>query len=216
MKSEPCEGDQSYLFISYSHQDVDFLHEITALFDKEGIRYWFDSGMYAGAYWRKVITEHLKNASGCLFLCTENSCRSDNVLDELAFAKSYRIILMTLIDGTFEVNDEIKLMTGRTHWTIKQSGYEKELLRGIPVEVYRFTEKAILPLNHPLYEIKQELLKEKGMVISLGIHRTLGYQVKIMNDSVKSEDAKETWDSVSKASKLHHPQFPVILDRGNR
>ena len=212
MKSEPYEGDEPYLFISYSHEDDGFLNEITALFDREGIRYWFDSERNSGEDCCKVKTEHLKNASVCLFLCTEKSWKSDDVRDELTFAKSYRISLVSLMDGSFEANDEIKQMIGHMYWTTKQEGYEKELFHVLPAEVYHLNDIVIPQKKHPLYEVKQEVWKEKGTVIYLGNHRTLGYQVKIIKGCVKDEDIIGAWVNLREASKFHHPQFPIIHD----
>ena len=212
MQKVPYEGTKPYLFISYCHEDERLLEETVSLFEREGIRCWYDSGMYSGAFWRRLITDHLKNASACLFLCTSASCQSENVLDELEFAKSYRIPLLMVIEGSFEINDEIRLMTGRTHRTLKQQGYEKELLRGIPAEVYEFEEKTTIHEEHPLYAVERELRREKGTVFSLGVHRTLGYPTCVQKDLLKPEDKEEAWETLQQASRLHQPQFPVIYD----
>ena len=208
MRKEPYEGSKPYLFISYCHEDERLLEEMISLFDQERIRYWYDSGMYSGAFWRRLITEHLKNASACLFLCTSASCRSENVMDELEFAKSYRIPLMMVIEGIFE----IKLMTGRTHRTLRQQGHEKELLHGIPTEVYDFDENTTVNNEHPLYIVDHELYRDKETIFSHGTHRTLGYQITVQNDILKPEDHDEAWKTLCQACKLHSPQFPIMYD----
>ena len=95
----PYEGDLPYVFISYSHLDIELRDELLAAFSKEGIRFWFDDGLHSGDDWNLSIANHLLTAALCLTILTPNSTKSEYVKDELNFAKQHNIPIHSLMHG---------------------------------------------------------------------------------------------------------------------
>lgn len=58
-------GDEPYIFVSYSHQDVDIVNpQITRLKDV-GFNVWYDEGISPGTNWRDELAETLSRCNVC-------------------------------------------------------------------------------------------------------------------------------------------------------
>ena len=82
-------GTAPYIFVSYAHRDSDRVFPLLQTLQEAGYRIWFDQGIEAGTEWSNNIAQHLQDCSAFLFFASGNSVRSENCLDEVAFAKSY-------------------------------------------------------------------------------------------------------------------------------
>lgn len=126
-----------YVFISYAHQDAFAYDLVVKMFDKNGVRYWSDDFLDAGADWNLEIATHIRNAEVCLLLLSSGSAVSSYVKDELNFAKKYRKPIHTLVIGRVEIPDDIELMIGRMQM-IKMSGdYQRSLMKALPNTVFQ-------------------------------------------------------------------------------
>lgn len=135
----PYEGDLPYVFISYSHLDIELRDELLAAFNKEGIRFWFDDGLHSGDDWNLSIANHLLTAALCLTILTPNSTKSEYVKDELNFAKQHNIPIHSLMHGSFILPIDIELMAGRIQIVRMTGNYITKLKESFPVDV--FTEE---------------------------------------------------------------------------
>ena len=62
----PYEGDLPYVFISYSHLDIELRDELLAAFNKEGIRFWFDDGLHPSRVKLYKLCEQLDIGITCI------------------------------------------------------------------------------------------------------------------------------------------------------
>lgn len=87
--AEPYEGNQPYLFVSYSHKEEDkaIVYPILERMEQAGFRVWFDQGIEATSEWPSAVCAHLKASSACLFCLSPNFADSVNCRDELYLAK---------------------------------------------------------------------------------------------------------------------------------
>lgn len=135
------EGNEPYLFISYSHKDKDALDEIARFLDENHVRYWFDSGLHSGDDWNDVIAEHLRYAEACLLLLSPDSATSKYVKNELTFAINFEIPVHTLQIKTYvdadikELPLDIVMALGRLQMLKMQGNYREKLLCGLPAKV---------------------------------------------------------------------------------
>lgn len=83
---EIYEGQEPYLFISYSHQDTDRVIPIVRGLQELGYRLWYDTGIGAGTRWPDVIAEHLMNSNCVIAFISENAMGSDYCQEEIYFA----------------------------------------------------------------------------------------------------------------------------------
>lgn len=100
------------IFISYSRKDQEQAYAICELLNKNGISYWIDKeGKYSGSNFKGVIVEQIKNSSIVLFLSSQNSNQSSNVIKEIGIAVHYQkpIIPIKLDAYSYDVNIEYDL-----------------------------------------------------------------------------------------------------------
>ena len=86
---EVYRGDKPYIFVSYAHADSEQVIPLVKAMQDAGYRIWYDLGIEAGTEWSNNIAKHLKDCSVFLFFASKNSARSENCLDEVAYAKSH-------------------------------------------------------------------------------------------------------------------------------
>lgn len=81
-------GNEPYVFISYSHKDSNTVLPAIEAMQQQGYRIWFDRGIEAGTEWSNNIAAHLRDCAVFVAFISKNSVKSENCLDEIAFAKS--------------------------------------------------------------------------------------------------------------------------------
>ncbi len=92
--------EKKYVFISYAHKDADKVVPVLRMLEENGVRFWFDAGIEAGADWPKTVAGRLRS-SGCVAVFTSgNFARSQNCTRELNFAVSENKPLISVdLDG---------------------------------------------------------------------------------------------------------------------
>lgn len=208
------EGTQPYLFISYSHRDKTALEQVKAIFEENGVRYWYDDGLHSGDDWNMMIATHLQNAAVCLLLLSPYAAESQYVKNELNFAMTHGIPIHTLVLSEFTLPPDIEMMTGRIQRIRMYGDYEKELLKTIPAQIF-YASNAAADANaykHPLFETCRELYERQGTTTYLGKHSVLQYPCTIQLDSVKASEKYEAQSMCVLAAGVCHTLFPKIYD----
>lgn len=78
------------IFISYSRKDAEIVKAIYEWLDKAGYKCWLDvDGMFSGVSYKKVIVDAIKRSKVLLFMSSENSNKSRNVVSEVSVAVEY-------------------------------------------------------------------------------------------------------------------------------
>ena len=90
------EGDQPYIFISYSHRNSAYVHGIIESLQKAGYRVWFDGGIEAGSEWPQYIASHLERSNCVLTFMSNAFVDSDNCKRELHFAQDLKKPLLNI------------------------------------------------------------------------------------------------------------------------
>ena len=165
------EGEQPFVFVSYSHKDQIALKYIEALSRKQ-IRIWFDNGNRAGDDWADKIANHLIQSNAVLLFVSKNSCASSNVDNEIALSikKNKRIIPVYIEDVIITPGMDIKI--GRYH-AINIS--EKSFQDAVEDIVNNIPKETIVTKKDPFYENKKwklyldEKIKPSGEVVDFEI-----------------------------------------------
>lgn len=84
----PYEGNEDYIFISYSHRDSQEVYPILRELQAAGYRLWYDDGIDPGTEWPESIGAHLNGCSVCLAFMSPDSLASNNCRREINFALS--------------------------------------------------------------------------------------------------------------------------------
>lgn len=80
------EGEKPYIFVSYSHRDIEKVVKLIRQLQSLGFRIWYDSGVPAGAEWPEEIATHLKNSGCVLSLLSANAAESRHFKEEFNYA----------------------------------------------------------------------------------------------------------------------------------
>ncbi len=78
------------IFISYSRKDTEIVKAIYEWLERAGYKCWLDvDGMFSGVSYKKVIVNAIKRSKVLLFMSSENSNMSRNVVSEVSVAVEY-------------------------------------------------------------------------------------------------------------------------------
>ncbi len=95
------QGDQPYVFVSYSHIDAAAVYPELERLHALGFNVWYDEGISAGSVWRDEVAQRIENCRVFLVLLSNNACNSDNCLKELNLAlNSGRALLAVYLERT--------------------------------------------------------------------------------------------------------------------
>ncbi len=78
-------GDEPYVFVSYSHADLDIVYPEICWLQDSGFNVWWDEGISPGAAWRNELADALRGCSLIVYLVTPNSVSSSQCVREINF-----------------------------------------------------------------------------------------------------------------------------------
>ena len=84
---KPYNGNEPYIFISYSHRDTDYVYPIIEELSKRGYRVWYDMGIDPGTEWDENIAMHINECGYFIAFMSQNYLNSSNCKDELNYAR---------------------------------------------------------------------------------------------------------------------------------
>ena len=86
---KPDTATNDYFFISYCHADYQIIYKDLFLLGEQGLSFWYDKDMVVGDSWLDTANKYMvpRACLGVLFYVSENSLKSNPVLEELNFAK---------------------------------------------------------------------------------------------------------------------------------
>lgn len=82
----PYQGDDPYIFISYSHDEMKTMTEIVERLQKDGFRVWHDEGIPPGEEWYEIIGSRVKKCGYFLALISKKFLDSKYCKKEMYFA----------------------------------------------------------------------------------------------------------------------------------
>ena len=109
----PYDGDEPYIFASYSHRDKDRVFPVIKMLQGRGYRVWFDEGIDPGTEWDDNIAEHLGSAGYLIPFFSENYFGSQNCSDELFFARELGLNILPVYLEDVELDQGIAMRFGR-------------------------------------------------------------------------------------------------------
>lgn len=126
--------EQKYdIFICYSRRDLTATESITNVLESNGYTYFLDvNGISSGDNYTESIVHAIRSCSMFLFLHSNNSAKSSFCTNEIYFATSKRMPILTVnIDDT-PLTNELELLLGNYNsLPLHSSNFEMALLDGI-------------------------------------------------------------------------------------
>ena len=81
------------LFLSYSRADKEYVKHLVDVLRKQDFDVWFDEQIPTGQDWDDVLEAQLKQSDAMILVLSKTSVASENVKDEIAFAKHNDVII---------------------------------------------------------------------------------------------------------------------------
>ena len=110
------------LFISYSRSDAAFMKEVVATLCGAGLRAWSDvTSIDATSLWDRAIEQAIRDADAVVGILTPRAVASENVGDELSYAREMGKPIILLERETCDVPLRMRRLqridaTGGEHW----------------------------------------------------------------------------------------------------
>lgn len=122
---DPYEGDQPYIFISYSHIDRPEVIKIIRLLQGKRYRVWYDEGIDPGTEWDENIAEHIEKCEFFLAMISANYINSLNCKDEIKYARDLgKSQTLVYLEET-QLPGAMRMRMGRLQ-AVYKSGYDSE------------------------------------------------------------------------------------------
>ena len=97
------EGDEPYVFVSYSHVDDDLVYPEIRWLQDQGINVWYDEGISGASRWRDAIARHLGGCRLLLYFVTPSSVASQVCRDELEYVLDLELARSVECAGQWQV-----------------------------------------------------------------------------------------------------------------
>jgi tetratricopeptide (TPR) repeat protein len=91
---------ESYVFISYSRRDKEYVARLAEFLQARDISVWYDPDIPNGARWRLIIQDRLERAAALLLIQSASALESDWVDNEFSYAQEMRKPILTLLLDT--------------------------------------------------------------------------------------------------------------------
>ena len=115
----PYEGNEPYVFFSYSHKDAQRAYPMLEQMVRDGFRVWYDDGNHAGDDWLENIAQHLNRCTVCLAILSENSEQSHNCKKEVSFAVQCNKKLLAIMLEKFAMTVGMRMQLSTIHYLTK-------------------------------------------------------------------------------------------------
>ena len=108
-------GDESFIFVCYSHEDDESVYADLNELDNHGINLWYDEGISAGSSWRAEIAAAISGAKQFIFFISEKSLKSSHCLREVDYALNHDIEIIPVYLEECSLPPELDLVLNRVH-----------------------------------------------------------------------------------------------------
>jgi TPR repeat protein len=106
-------GNEPYVFVSYSHEDSELVRPIIQGLQDRGFRVWYDEGIEVSVEWAKYVAEQLEQCCCMLAYVTKNFDDSPNCWQELTFAmEEKKQIVAIRVDGSRKLSAGMRMKLG--------------------------------------------------------------------------------------------------------
>ncbi len=145
------EGDEPYIFISYSHADTAAVAQLLKIIDKRKFRFWYDDTMEIGEDFRNELCVKIENCSAFLLFISDASMNSKYCGIEIitAYKNNKKIYPVYLRDDVVippalkMILENLQHVRGSAFSQISSeegSRYIDKLIAGLPIETMRSLE----------------------------------------------------------------------------
>ena len=133
-ESLPYSGRDPYVFVSYSHGDLDQVYPLLAMLQRSGFRVWYDEGIQGGENWRKILCSKIQSpkCKNFILFSSANAAGSRHVQAEIIAALhcEKKILTVRMDCAEFSLDYEMYLQTYQSLYA-SDSGFPASLVNSI-------------------------------------------------------------------------------------
>ncbi len=140
------EGEEPYIFVSYSHADTEQVYKILKILDREKYRFWYDDSMEIGEDFRAELRLRIEQCSAFLLFISDSALESKYCGMEIitAFKNDKKIYPIYLKDNV-KIPAPLKMILENLQHVkgVDSGNYERQinkLISGLPIETMRSLE----------------------------------------------------------------------------
>ncbi|MEJ2534084.1 MAG: TIR domain-containing protein [Gammaproteobacteria bacterium] len=142
IKPHPAyEGDDPFVFVSYSHADENEVYPEIRWLQDQGIEVWFDEGISGATRWRDAIASRLGACRLMVFYVSENSVASQVCREELEFALDRGTPILAVHLEPTELPDGVRLAIANRQALLRDQlepeDYARKLLTAVSTHLDR-------------------------------------------------------------------------------
>ncbi len=129
------DGDEPHVFVSYSHEDAEFVYPEIRWLQDQGFNVWWDEGISGATRWRDEIADRIRGCHLFLFYISPTSVDSQVCREELEYALDQgRPVLSSHVEST-SLPQGIKLAIANRQalfrHELEPEDYERKLLSAV-------------------------------------------------------------------------------------
>ncbi len=134
------DGNEPYIFVSYSHADTKEVYKILKIIEKEKYRFWYDDTMEIGEDFREELRSRIVNCSAFLIFISDASMASKYCGMEIITAYKYdKKIYPVYLNESVQIPAPLKMILENLQHLKNQNDekYIYKLISGLPIETMR-------------------------------------------------------------------------------
>ena len=127
------QGDEPYVFVCYSHEDVEVVYAELQWLREQGVNLWYDEGISAGKNWRAAIGDSLLGARHVLFYISARSLESAHCNREINLALDEEKDVLPVYLEDVELTPDLKVGLNRVQALHRDqdASYQQHLLNAL-------------------------------------------------------------------------------------
>lgn len=155
---------EPFVFISYSHKNIEKVFKYIKMLHEKGIHIWYDEGIPVSEEWRKTLAQKIETCSAFIAFLSVPAVASKNVLDEIAMGEgryannNVPFILVYLEDFVFP--SDLKLLTSRIQGIEKKKYQDNALIEKIIEQLPDTVKRGSITVD--LLVKKRDKRRERG------------------------------------------------------
>ncbi len=173
MAVKTYEGNDNYIFVSYSHKDKKKVMTVIKKLQKDGYRVWYDDGIEAGAEWPETVATHLMNCGLFLAFISKSYLESFNCKREIDFAVSKRKSFIAVMLENTELSPGMEMQLASVQFLNRYQLKEDEFYARLYQSEFITTCRADREQGAAVYQSDKTAKDRK-------IWRNKGYNIKKM------------------------------------
>ena len=122
----PYDGEEPFVFISYSHEDTAEVFPIIRRLQDAGYRVWFDKGIKGGVEWAKEIAKRIRMCGCFISFVSPDFVQSEHCQDEFQWAKNKADHSFMVFLQETELEDWMDMQSGRWQRLYKHKETEEQ------------------------------------------------------------------------------------------